>query len=299
MKIKNRPSRVRRTAAAALSVLAIGIPAPAAGAPVAADPANPYERGPAPTVAALEAEQGPFAVAQTTVAAGDVSGFGGATIFAPTDTSQGTFGGIAVAPGYLVPGSTLSWLSARVASHGFVVIAIDTLREGDGPSQRARQLQAALTHLTARSTVRDRVDASRLGVMGHSMGGGGAIEAAADRPDLLAAVPLTPWHTVKSWPRLRVPTLVLGAERDTTAPPASHAEPFYDGMTAAREKAYLELADEDHRAPIRPNTTIGLHAVAWLKRFVDGDLRYEQFLCPRPAVEAAAILEYRDTCPHA
>ena len=47
--------------------------------------------------------------------------------------------------------------------------------------------------------MRSRIDASRLAVAGHSMGGGGSLEAALDRPSLQAAVPLAPWNATKSW----------------------------------------------------------------------------------------------------
>src|SRR4051812_22311855 len=134
--------------------------------------------------------------------------------------------------------------------------------------------------------------------MGHSMGGGATIEAADQRPSLRAAVPLTPWDTVKNWPQLRVPTMIVGAQNDERAPPADHAERFYAGMSSAPEKAYLELAGAEHRAPITPNTTIGMYGVAWLKRFMDNDVRYDQFLCPPPAV-GTEISQYEDTCPHA
>ena len=42
--------------------------------------------------------------------------------------------------------------------------------------------------------------------------------------------------------------------------------------------------------------TIAKYSISWLKRFVDNDTRYEQFLCPKPT--GPAIEEYRDTCPH-
>ena len=35
--------------------------------------------------------------------------------------------------------------------------------------------------------------------------------------------------------------------------------------------------------------------VSWLKRYVDNDTRYEQFLCPTP--RAAQFSDYQDTCP--
>jgi dienelactone hydrolase len=290
----------RRSGIKALLAIGATIVGIVAGTPIGAYAAtNPYERGPAPTRASLEAANGPFVIGQTTVPASADPGFGGATIYYPTDRTQGTFGGIAVAPGFLGPGSSLSAISKRVASHGFVLILIDTLSRTDRPPARADQLKAALNYLTRTSTVRDRVDATRLGVMGHSMGGGGAIEASAEFvPPLSASVALTPWHSTTNWSGVRVPTLIVGAESDTTAPPAEHAEPFYESMTSAPEKAYLELAGADHRVPIHLDVdpTLGLYSVAWFKRFVDRDTRYDQFLCPGPA-SGGPILEYRDTCP--
>jgi dienelactone hydrolase len=147
----------------------------------------------------------------------------------------------------------MAWLAPRIASQGFVAFNIDTLTTSDQPASRGRQLLAALDHLTQRSTVRTRIDTSRLGVMGHSMGGGGTLEAADDRPALQAAIPLN--------------------------------------------KAYLELNNASHFAPNSSNTTIAKYSIAWLKRFVDDDLRYDQFLCPAPRA-GTTISEYRDTCPH-
>lgn len=40
--------------------------------------------------------------------------------------------------------------------------------------------------------------------MGHSMGGGGSLEAAAERTSIEAAIPLTGWNTEKSWPEVRL-----------------------------------------------------------------------------------------------
>ncbi|GAA3532952.1 lipase [Nonomuraea rosea] len=270
--------------------LAIASPAQAAG---------PYERGPAPTNAALEASRGPFATTQQTVSSLSVSGFGGGVIYYPTDTSQGTFGAIAISPGYTARWSSLSWLGPRIASHGFVVIGIETNSVYDQPASRGRQLLAALDYLVEDSAtaVRSRIDASRLSVAGHSMGGGGTLEAANDRPSLQAAVPLAPWNLTKSWSGIRVPTMIIGGESDTVAPVSSHSEPFYTSIPSSAEKAYLELNGASHFFPQTTNTTMAKSMVAWLKRFVDDDTRYEQFLCPPPS--GSAIEEYRNTCPSA
>nr|WP_309112254.1 dienelactone hydrolase family protein [Saccharothrix sp.] len=268
-----------------------------AATPTAQAAENPYERGPAPTNSSIEAVRGPFATASTSVSSLAVTGFGGGTIYYPTSTAEGTFGAVAISPGFTGTQSSISWLGPRLASQGFVVFTIDTNSIYDQPDSRASQLLAALDHLTQRSTVRTRIDATRLGVMGHSMGGGGTLRAAETRPALQAAIPLTGWHTDKTWGSVRVPTLVIGAENDSIAPVSSHSEPFYTSLPSTLDKAYLELNSADHFAPNTSNTTIAKYSISWLKRFIDNDTRYEQFLCPAPG-RSTLIEEYRDTCPH-
>ncbi|MFE2036555.1 alpha/beta hydrolase family protein [Streptomyces scopuliridis] len=267
----------------------------AAGPAEAAD--NPYERGPAPTVASIEADRGPYAVSQAPVSPVAVSGFGGGTIYYPTSTADGTFGAVAVVPGFTGTQSSLAWLGPRLASQGFVVFTIDTVTVLDQPASRGRQLLAALDYLTGSSAVSDRIDGARLGVMGHSMGGGGTLEAAKTRTSLKAAIPLTAWNLDKSWPEVRTPTLVFGADGDTVAPVATHSEPFYTSLPDSLDKAYLELKGATHNTPNTANTTLAKYSVSWLKRFIDSDTRYEQFLCPLPQ-PGPAIVEYRGNCPH-
>lgn len=286
------PSRARRllvTAAATLALTA-GL-----GATAAQAAENPYERGPAPTLSALQASRGPYAVSQTSVSRLAVSGFGGGEIYYPTTTRDGTFGAIAISPGFTAFWSSISWLGPRLASHGFVVIGIETNTTADQPGSRGSQLLAALDYLTRSSSVRSRVDASRLAVAGHSMGGGGSLEAASDRPSLQAAVPIAPWNLDKSWSELRVPTLIIGGEADTIAPVASHSIPFYNSIPSSAEKAYLELNNASHFFPQSVDTWTAVQMTSWLKRFVDNDTRYDQFICPGPS--SLSISDYRSSCP--
>ena len=277
--------------AAVTAAVLTAVPAtPAAAAP------NPYERGPAPTTSSIEASRGSFAIAQVSVARSAVTGFGGGTVYYPTSTAAGTFGAIAVSPGFTASQSSVAWLGPRLASQGFVVITIDTLSVYDQPDSRGTQLLAALDYLTRTSSVRTRIDSTRLGVMGHSMGGGGSLAASRTRPALQAAIPMTPYHGTKNWSSVRVPTLIIGAENDSVASVTAHAEPFYTSMSSAPDKAYLELNNASHSAPTSANVTVAKSSISWLKRFIDNDTRYDQFLCPAPS--GSAIQEYRDTCPH-
>ncbi len=240
----SRALQVTAAAATAL-VTAVSLAAPAHAA-------NPYERGPNPTDALLSRLS--------------ASGFGGGTIYYPRENN--TYGAVAISPGYTGTEASIAWLGERIASHGFVVITIDTITTLDQPDSRAEQLNAALNHMINRasSTVRSRIDSSRLAVMGHSMGGGGTLRLASQRPDLKAAIPLTPWHLNKNWSSVTVPTLIIGADLDTIAPVATHAKPFYNSLPSSISKAYLELDGATHFAPNIPNKIIGKYSVAWLKR---------------------------------
>ncbi len=291
------PRRLRswaaRTAAAVLMATAV-----AAGTAAPAHADNPYERGPAPTEQSVTALRGPFDTDTDNVSS-LVSGFGGGTIYYPTDRSEGTFGGVVIAPGYTASESSMSWYGHRIASQGFVVFTIDTITRYDQPDSRGRQIDAALDYLVEDSRVADRVDGSRLAVMGHSMGGGGTLAIAEDRPELKAAIPLTPWHLQKNWSDVEVPTLVIGAENDTIASVRTHSIPFYESLPSSLDRAYLELDGASHFAPNISNTVIARYSISWLKRFVDDDTRYEQFLCPPPRTGFGSdFSDYRDSCPH-
>jgi hypothetical protein len=268
-------------------VSALALPGPVQ----AAD--SPYQRGPDPTQASVAATRGTFATAAVNVPAGN--GFGGGVIYHPTDTSQGTFGAIAIVPGYTATWAAEgAWMGHWLASFGFVVIGIDTNNRNDWDTARGAQLLAALDYLTQRSSVRTQVDAGRLAVMGHSMGGGGAMYAALNRPSLKAAVGLAPFSPSQNLTNTRVPTMLLAGQNDGTTTPASITT-LYNGIPASVEKAYLELTGAGHGFPTSNNSVMMRKVIPWLKIFLDQDTRYSQFLCP--LLDTTGITAYRSSCP--
>ncbi|WP_156464813.1 alpha/beta hydrolase family protein [Aeromicrobium sp. Root495] len=284
--------RITRALAGALTATALTIGSLAA-TPAQADD-NPYDRGPAPTASSIEATRGPYAVSTKSISALAARGFGGGTIHYPTSTADGTFGVVAISPGYTAGESSISWLGSRLASFGFVVVTFDTNSRYDQPASRGTQLLAALDQAIGDSTVGPRIDRTRQAVVGHSMGGGGTLEAAKARPSLEAAVPLTGWNLDKTWPEVQAATLVIGAQNDTVAPVGSHSLPFYSSLTGAERSAYLELRGASHFAPNTSNTTIAKYTLSWLKRYVDDDTRYEQFISPGPSTSiGSAVSDYR------
>lgn len=247
---------------------------------------------PDPTEESVRAERGPYEIAQTVVPAGSGRGFNKGTLYYPT---EGRYGAVAVIPGFVEGEFTQAWFGPALASHGFVVFTLETNGMFDFPDQRAAQLLAALDWLVASSPIRDRVDPSRLGVMGHSMGGGGTLSAANQRPSIKAAVALTPWHTTKSFPRIEAATLIIGADADWIASVGGHAEPMYQQLTSPTERAYAELAGS-HFITNSYTPTNMRFILPWLKRFLDNDTRYSTFVCPGPTKDPTYI-EYRNTCP--
>lgn len=238
--------------------------------------------GPNPTEAALEATAGPFATANTKVAT--PSGYGSGTVYYPTTAGQ--YGLVVVAPGFTETQSAISWWGPRLASHGFVVVTMGTKTILDQPESRGKQLAAALKQvasLNGSGPFAGKIDTSKQAVMGHSMGGGGTLAAARDNPTLKAAIPLAPWHTVKTWSGVKVPTMIISCENDIIAPVGSHADKFYSSLPATTPKALLELAGEDHFC-VNSNTEAinkavdGKMATSWLKVFMDNDARYKPFI---------------------
>ncbi len=239
------------------------------------------ENGPAPTEELLNATAGSFAIANAKVAT--PSGYGSGTVYYPT--TPGSYGLVVLAPGFTATQTYYAWLAQRVASHGFVVVNINTKTVLDQPEPRATQMAAALKQVaalsaTAGSPFEGKVDASRQAVMGHSMGGGGALAAARDNPSLKAAVPLTPWHTTKDFSGVKVPTLIVACEKDAIAPNASHSNKFYSSMSVAVSRGKVEIAGASHLCPTSlasaaNQSIVARNAIAWLKLFLDSDSRYQ------------------------
>ena len=135
------------------------------GASAAAVQATGTQRGPDPTIAMIEATRGPFATAQVSVPAGN--GFGGGVVYYPTDTTLGTWGALAIVPGYSALCSTEeAWMGPWLSSFGFVVICAETntRTDGDEPARRRTAGRAELADHA--SPVKAEVDPARLSVLG-------------------------------------------------------------------------------------------------------------------------------------
>ncbi|PRW63112.1 dienelactone hydrolase family protein [Actinopolyspora mortivallis] len=139
---------------------------------------------------------------------------------------------IAFGHGWLQPPRRYTRLLRHLASWGFVVAAPAT---HTGPFASHRLFAADLrTALDVCVGVRlgdggISVDENRLGVAGHSMGGGCAVLAAAEDPRVRAVAGMATTETMPSAiaaaRRVSVPGLQLSAATDLLAPARANAEP--------------------------------------------------------------------------
>lgn len=273
-------------------------------APGPSAPCSNCTRGPNPTEASLKSDRGPFTTARFSVS-GFLKGFGDSTVYYPTNTT-GRMGAIAVIPGYLSYESSIEWWGPRLASHGFVVMTMNTTTIYDQPDSRATQLSKALDYLIAQSNtssspIYNKIDSTRLGAIGWSMGGGGSLKLSTQR-SLNAIIPQAPWYAgSNSFNTIKTPALILACSADTVAPVAVHASPFYNQIPGSTPKAFLEIYGGSHFCANSgyPNEDLlGLYGIAWMKRFIDFDNRYSQFLCGPNHEGDFAISDYRQNCPY-
>jgi triacylglycerol lipase len=245
-----------------------------AAAPAALAQSNPYLKGPAPTLSSVQAD-GPFTVMTQTVRG---SGFGGGTVYSPS--SAGQYGLIAVCPGFSATQSSIAAMSRRLATHGFVVVAIDTITVLDLPGSRGNQLLAALRTTQSLTTgpVAGKIDAQRMAVAGWSMGGGGTLRAVETTPALKAGTPWAPWALSNELRNNRVPVAILGGSADNVASPDTFANVFYNAIPASSAKLVGIIRGAGHGFPTTASQPTGYTSVAWMKRFLDNDTRYGPFL---------------------
>jgi len=262
-----------------------------------------FEIGPNPNLNFVRASQGPLPVT-TTVVPRSVDGFGGGTIYYPSNISE-EMAAVAVAPGFTAPQSAIAWWGSILASHGFVVITIDTNSRFDQPISRGRQLDSALSYLISQSDrssspISGLVDETRLATMGHSMGGGGALRSAS-RNRLSASVPLAPFNVGNNeFNLINVPTMIVACQNDGVAPVGVHARPFYNRIPSSTDKVLLEVTNGPHNCGNGGDNSdralLSTYGVSWMKRFLDKDRRYNQFLCGPNHEANPAISDFRDTC---
>jgi dienelactone hydrolase len=163
--------------------------------------------------------------------------------------------------GHLAPAGAYASLLARIAANGIVAIAPETERRlFPDHAAFARDLRSAVVWLASgapgNAVLDGVVDPERLGVAGHSMGGGCAVLAAATDPRLrtvaTTAAARTRPSAVEAAGRLRVPVLFVAAERDRVAPVGIHQRPLFEAVPEGTPAQLLVIRDGVHAGFVDP-----------------------------------------------
>jgi len=238
-----------------------------------------------------------------------VEEFSAATIFYPLTLSFAPpIGAVALVPGYGQSASNYEWWGPMLASFGYAVMIIDTNTPQDGLEARSQALMAAVDFLRnengeADSPIEGRLDATKIAIMGHSIGGGASLQAAQNLggDDIGAVIPLTPYccelgqSFSGSLADQDVPTLIFASAEDTVAPPADHARLLYDAIAGSTSKVYAEFATGDHMLATSSGgdlTTLGRYAMAFLKYHLDGQPQYEEVVYGNQGDYAERFADY-------
>lgn len=251
-------------------------------------------RGSEPT-SQTASNDGPYGSASYTSGfANPVGGFSAATIYHPT-SGDAPYAMVVICPGFTATQSSIAAWGPFLASHGIVTMTIDTGSTFDSVVLRSDQLIEALESLQAEnsrtgSPLNGKLDMTRAGLMGWSMGGGGTWIASSKHPELRTAVSLAGHNSTAggptSSPNIQVPTFLCAGETDSGTLGGGMSQPMYTAIPESTPKMLYEVAGQGHNVcntPTSNSRVTGRYILSWQKVFLEGDDRYRQFLLQMPS----------------
>jgi dienelactone hydrolase len=262
------------------------------GAPPVSNGGTSYIRGADPTMAtAIGTAKGPYPTMSYKDGFKKGTKYAAGTIYYPTGAdAMPPFGCVIVVPGFTAyQNSIMNW-GPFLASNGIVTMTIDTLTTSDQPAQRAGELLDALNDCVnenerSGSPLMGKIDKNTTGLMGWSMGGGGTLIAASQTPTLKAGIGLCAWGP-SGGAMDKVPMLMFEGTADTLA--ANMSDSYYMQVPDSVPKMLFETQGADHfyaNDPASQMGIVGLYGLSWMKVFLEGDMRYKQFLtAPKPSI---------------
>jgi dienelactone hydrolase len=257
-------------------------------------PGGAFIRGPEPTMDSAM-NNGSYKVQMYTDGFEDGAEFLAGTIYYPMDADP-PFAGVIICPGFTAYQDSVAPWGPFLASNGIVVMTIDTNTTGDSVDVRQGALLDALASLKAEQTrmgspLMGKLDMTRFGLMGWSMGGGGTWLNANTHPELKSAISLaghilTQIGGAAQLTMVQVPTLMLAGSADTEILGLGMSQPVYEAIPESTPKILYELEGASHFdiTPEIGGKLFGLYGLSWQKVFLEGDMRYRKFLLlPKPA----------------
>ncbi|MES2818346.1 MAG: dienelactone hydrolase family protein [Pseudomonadota bacterium] len=216
--------------------------------------------------------------------------YASARVTYPCTLSKAAYPATTLTGGFSNTKEQMTWLSEHLSSHGYIVITLtpnNVLGSPPGWQTAHKAGIATLKQERARSgsPLYNKIDLSKLGLTGFSMGGGGALLAAADlKAEIKAAVPMAPYLGFSSpnYGAISAKVLIQAGASDTVAYPSTVAS-YYQSLPTGISRALTTFRGATHLDFINSgNTTRQARfktlVTAWLKVYLDGDSEYATYL---------------------
>lgn len=183
------------------------------------------------------------------------------------------------------------WWHQVFADAGYLVFAFDFSGQGHSddsgagdPGDNVQEAQDAITYLLNNSPVQSVLDASRIGVIGHSQGAIASLALQAVEPRIRAAVAAAPINSVSApFDKNLIPVMVQTGDQDGPIAPIPFVNPVfektvYDKLT--QDRAFIVAEASSHAQhtnyPLLPTASWGFdiagrYSLAWMNYYLRGD----------------------------
>ena len=205
--------------------------------------------------------------------------------------SSGPFPAIVVLEGLNTNLAMYRWWHQVFADAGYLVFAFDfsgqghSDNEGTGdPGDNVQDAEDAISYLLEQSPVKAVVDASRIGVIGHSQGAIAALALQEVEPRIRAVVAAAPINsTLAPFNANLIPVMVQTGDQDGPIAPIPFINPVfektvYDKLT--QDRAFIVAEASSHAQhtnyPLLPTASWGFeiagrYSLAWMDYYLRGD----------------------------
>lgn len=213
------------------------------------------------------------------------------SVYYPTD-AEPPFSGLVFCPPYTATKSMFAAWGPFFASHGIVMVAMNTTSTMSQVDQRDNQQRKVLDALKAEndrsaSPLNGKLATDRIGALGWSMGGGATWINSAQYPGLKTAMSLA-GHNMTAMDRdskggnTKCPTLLInGATDNSILGGLGQSDGVYRNIPAGIPKVFYEVRGKGHMtwgSPTQGGAASGEIALAFQKTFLDGDTRWAKFI---------------------
>ena len=175
-----------------------------------------------------------------------------ATHFSPTKESSTAHPVIIFVHGFRAQKEWYSWIGDCLASQGYSALLFTVpSTKLPKPKQWSDGIRSAIDYLLSKeSPVYDRICSEKIGAMGHSMGGLGALIAGSEDPRIKCIVGLAPailpefLSISKEIYGISTPIQLQIGSNDGLIPP-ENVKTFFNGLTS-KQKSYIEIKGGNH-----------------------------------------------------